>query len=208
VVWGTALAVFVVRLTAHGAAIGAIARVVPIASTVVVFIIGYFQLGQIELAPTPPVAAAEAPAPPVAAAEAPAPPAPPPVPYQRARLPDDDAAELEARLRAAMTDDHLYTRPGLTLAELADAVAATPHEVSQILSVRLQCNFYAFVNEHRVAHAKAALADPARRDVSVLDLAFEAGFRSKSTFNSAFRKATGVTPTAFRERGATAAGAA
>jgi AraC-like DNA-binding protein len=96
-----------------------------------------------------------------------------------------------------MTDNRLYQRAGLTLGELADEVAATPHEVSQVLSTRLGRNFYTFVNEHRIEHVKTALAST---DRPVLDLAFEAGFQSKSTFNTAFRKATGMTPREFRQR--------
>jgi AraC-like DNA-binding protein len=186
-VWIGALAVFVVRATGspEGSAASAI---VPLGSTMTVFVIGYFQLLQAEIHVAPPTA----PAPPPAAPE----PAPLPT-YQRARLAPADAAELEARIRDAMTTKKLYQRPGLTLPELADAVAATPHEVSQVLSTRMQRNFYNFVNEHRIEHVKAGLL---ATDRPVLDLAFEAGFQSKSTFNSAFRKVTGTTPRELRQR--------
>jgi AraC-like DNA-binding protein len=176
--WAIALAMFFVRdSTGHGVATTA----APASAALGVFVIGYFQLGQVEIFVQPPAAAVTA-----------APPA-----YQKARLPDDDASELETKLRAAMTTDKLYQRAGLTLAELADAIAATPHEVSQILSTRLGRNFYTFVNEYRVEHVKSALATSTR---PVLDLALEAGFQSKSTFNAAFRKATGTTPSQYRER--------
>jgi len=182
-VWIVALVIFVLGVTQSLA--------VPIGSTVTIFVIGYFQLGQGEIfVATPAPAPAPAPA-------LPEPAAPVPAPYHKAKLAEDDASGLEARMRAAMTDDHLYQRAGLTLAELADAVAATTHEVSQVLSTRLGSNFYAFVNEHRVEHVKRGLADS---DKPVLDLAFEAGFQSKSTFNAAFRKHTGVTPREFRQR--------
>jgi AraC-like DNA-binding protein len=165
---------------------------VPIGSTVIVFVIGYFQLAQAEIFPAPQAAAAPPP-PPVAAEPAPrAQPA-----YARARLEEADGAALEARIRSTMTDRRLYLEAGLTLAELADHVAATPHEVSQVLSTRMARNFYTYINEHRIEHVKAALV---ASDRAVLDLAFEAGFRSKSTFNTAFRKATGMTPREFRER--------
>jgi len=96
-----------------------------------------------------------------------------------------------------MTEQRLYRQPGLTLGELADAVGATPHEVSQVLSTRLARNFFTFVNEHRIEAVKTALTTS---DRPVLDLAFEAGFQSKSTFNTAFRKATGMTPSEYRQR--------
>lgn len=195
-VWIAALAAFVIRMSGLAES-GAASLIVPIGSTITVFVIGYFQLGQAEILVAPPQAptpAAAAPAEPAAPSVADAKPSPA---YQRARLTSDDAAELEVRVRAAMTDKKLYQRSGLTLPELADEVAATPHEVSQVLSTRLGKNFYTFINEHRIEHVKAALRTT---DRPVLDLAFEAGFQSKSTFNAAFRKATGTTPSEFRQR--------
>ena len=185
--WAIALVMFFLR-DGSGRDLGTIAA--PATAAIGVFVMGYFQLGQAEIFVDQPAAAA-------AVVEPVRPPAVAPPAYTKARLGDDDAAELEGKLRAAMTADKLYERAGLTLAELADAVAATPHEVSQILSTRLGKNFYTFVNEHRVEHVKAALATSTR---PVLDLALEAGFQSKSTFNAAFRKATGTTPSEFRDR--------
>lgn len=202
IAWGVAFVLFVVRLAGYLDEMSAPIQIgVELTSTVVVFVIGYFQLNQAPIFVTPPP---PTPAPPTPAPPAPPPPAPAPSaptePYQRARLSAGDAADLEARLRAAMADDQLYKRSGLTLADLADAIGATPHEVSQVLSTRLDRNFYGFINDHRIAYVKAALAEPKRRETPVLDLAFEAGFSSKSTFNAAFRKATGVTPSEFRAR--------
>ncbi len=182
-VWIAAFVGFVIRITEVTDASGASA-IVPIGSAITVFVVGYFQLGQAEIFVGQPAVEPSTPAVPRPA-------------YARARLAEHDAAAVEARIMSAMTERRLYQRAGLTLGELADEVAATPHEVSQILSTRLQRNFYSFVNEHRITHVKAALASSER---PVLDLAFEAGFQSKSTFNSAFRKATGMTPREFRQR--------
>ncbi|HTL37777.1 MAG TPA: helix-turn-helix transcriptional regulator [Kofleriaceae bacterium] len=186
-VWIAAIVAFVIRMSGVVES-GASSLIVPIGSTITVFVIGYFQLGQAEILVVP--------AEPSAALAVPPDPKPAPS-YQRARLANDDAAALEARMRAAMTDKKLYVRSGLTLPELADEVAATPHEVSQVLSTRLGKNFYTFINEHRIEHVKVGLRTT---DRPVLDLALEAGFQSKSTFNAAFRKATGTTPSEFRQR--------
>jgi AraC-like DNA-binding protein len=190
-VWIAALVAYVIRAMGVGET-SAVWAIVPLGSTLTVFVIGYFQLGQAEIYVVPPRVDPGPPAVPEAPEALRAVPA-----YERARLADDDAAELERRITAAMTDQHLYRRAGLTLAELADEVAATPHEVSQVLSTRLGRNFYTFVNEHRIRHVQDALAST---DRPVLDLALEAGFQSKSTFNSAFRKATGTTPSEYRQR--------
>jgi AraC-like DNA-binding protein len=190
VVWIAAGVGFVIRTTGI-ADTAAASLIVPIGSSITLFVLGYFQLGQGEIyvAASATPAASPPPAPPPDVKPAPA--------YQRARLAEDDAAALEARIQAAMTEKKLYQRSGLTLPELADEVAATPHEVSQVLSTRLHRNFYHFVNEHRIEHVKVGLKTT---DRGVLDLAFEAGFQSKSTFNTAFRKATGMTPSEFRQR--------
>jgi AraC-like DNA-binding protein len=209
IVWIAALVAFVIRVT--GVIEGSAASViVPVGSAITVFVLGYFQLGQGEIyagqpasvlaEPTPsPVPSSPPETPPTpepVATEPPSDPKPSPT-YQRARLPEEDAAALVARITAAMTESRLYQRAGLTLAELADEVAATPHELSQVLSTRFGRNFYTFVNEHRIEHVKTGLRTT---DRPVLDLALEAGFSSKSTFNSAFRKATGTTPREFRQR--------
>ena len=193
-VWIVALVAFVLRMSGTSDST-ALSLIVPVGSTITIFVIGYFHLWQAEIYDAQPVAAPRELAAPVATevAEEPA----KPIAYQRARLAEDDAAELEARIMAAMIDTRLYQRAGLTLAELADAVAATPHEVSQVLSTRLKRNFYTFINEHRIEHVKTGLLSG---DRPVLDLAFEAGFQSKSTFNTAFRKATGTTPREYRQR--------
>ena len=80
--------------------------------------------------------------------------------------------------------------------ELASRLAATPRELSEAINGVGKQTFYDFVNHYRREAAKDALIkDPASQ---VLEIAFDCGFNSKSTFNQLFKKATGLTPTAFR----------
>jgi AraC-like DNA-binding protein len=58
-------------------------------------------------------------------------------------------------------------------------------------------NFYDFINGYRIMEAKRLLLDPSKRHYTVLAIAFESGFNSKTTFNKVFRKVTGLTPTEF-----------
>jgi AraC-like DNA-binding protein len=126
-------------------------------------------------------------------------PTPRPLPkYQRNRIGDGDAAELVRKLTAQMSERRSYRDGALTLQALADAVGATPHMVSQVLNVHLRKSFYSFVNSYRAEELIAALDDPAKSHRGVLELALEAGFNSKSTLNSFFKRYTGVTPTEFR----------
>jgi AraC-like DNA-binding protein len=103
-----------------------------------------------------------------------------------------------AKLEALMTRDEPFRDSGLTLQMLADSLGATCHMLSQVLNVRIGKSFFVFVNTYRAEALKIALADPAQRNRGVLDLALGAGFNSKSTLNSFFKRHTGMTPSEYR----------
>ena len=110
----------------------------------------------------------------------------------------DQAAALREKLEQEMKVGHLYRDHELSLARLARAVGATPHQVSEVLNTTLGCTFYEFVNLHRIEAVKRDLLEGSR---PMLDLALEAGFSNKSTFNKVFKDHTGQTPSAFRRAG-------
>jgi AraC-like DNA-binding protein len=86
----------------------------------------------------------------------------------------------------------------LTLSQLAERVAIPSHHLSQLLNERLGLSFFDYVNRLRVEEVKRLLLDPKKDGQSILDLAFEAGFSSKSSFNSIFKRSTGYSPSAYR----------
>ena len=73
------------------------------------------------------------------------------------------------------------------------------HLLSQVINEQLGVNFFNFVNQYRVEEFKERLADPSNRNFSLLGIAFDSGFNSKSTFNRIFRNTTGLTPSRYRE---------
>ncbi|MEQ8392721.1 MAG: helix-turn-helix domain-containing protein, partial [Thalassospira sp.] len=82
--------------------------------------------------------------------------------------------------------------------KLASAVGATPNQLSYVLNQHLDKKFFDFINEARTREASRLLVeDP---DRTVLDIATSVGFNSKSTFNLAFKKITGKTPSAYRQQ--------
>jgi AraC-like DNA-binding protein len=163
-----------------------LSQAVQVGSALVVFSTGYVSLWQPELFEKAQAARA-------------AEPARRPLPkYQRNRVDDREAAALARKLTAHMTDRKAYRDGALTLQALADAVGATPHMLSQVLNLHLRKSFFFFVNSYRTEELMAALDDPAQSHRRVLDLALEAGFNSKSTLNSFFKRYTGVTPSDFR----------
>lgn len=109
--------------------------------------------------------------------------------------------ELVARLENLMTNVRVYEDPNLDREGLADSLGVSPRSLSGCINGHYGANFYEFVNAYRVAAAKAALLDPARQNQSIQRIFEEAGFNSKSTFNTMFKKATGMTPSDYRRRG-------
>lgn len=115
-------------------------------------------------------------------------------------LSDDKTREMVARIIAAMEAEKLYKETELTLRDLAHKLEYPAYQVSQGLNEGLGKNFYDLVNGYRVEEAKRLLADPKTTNYTILAVGFEAGFNSKTTFNTVFKKMTGLTPTDFRER--------
>lgn len=115
---------------------------------------------------------------------------------QRVQTPSD---ELElARIRDAMTLLQLHRDPQLSLKGLARRIGISTREVSRLINDCERMHFFDFVNTYRTQAAADLLVDPAWADRSILEIAYEAGFNSKSSFNAAFRKHRGVTPSSFR----------
>lgn len=137
--------------------------------------------------------------PPLLAAAAPAPaPAPKKAP-SASRL---AAAERElalARLQASMTQEQGFRDGELSLEQLAEHLALTPAELSQLINQSCGLNFQEYLNSHRVEALKFSMRAPENRAKTVLDLALAAGFNSKSSLNRVFKKHTGLTPSQYRE---------
>ena len=104
---------------------------------------------------------------------------------------------LQALLRT-METDKLYTNSELTLQGLADTLAISANHLSQLLNERLRVNFFDFINGYRVVAVKQELLNPRKSHLTILAIAFESGFKSKTAFNAAFKKHTGLLPSQFK----------
>jgi len=120
--------------------------------------------------------------------------------YEKSGLSPERAQALTHRLVEVMREKEPYTDNELTLADLAEIMQITPHNLSEILNTHLQQNFYDFINQYRIEKAKRDLADPAKRHLKILAIAFEAGFNSKTAFNTIFKQFTRMTPSAYRSQ--------
>jgi AraC-like DNA-binding protein len=118
--------------------------------------------------------------------------------YERSGLTEREAATLRDALLRVMESDRLYQNSELTLADLAVRLDTTPHKLSEVLNSQLEQTFYDFVNAYRVRDVQRRIADERWKNLTILSLALEAGFASKSTFNQVFKQHTGRTPSTYR----------
>jgi len=98
-----------------------------------------------------------------------------------------------------MAEAKPYLYSNLTVEQLARKLEVQPRELSRAINQGLGQNFFEFVSGYRVAEAKRQLGDAANTD-SILQIMYESGFNSKSVFNTAFKRATGKTPSQYRVR--------
>ena len=115
--------------------------------------------------------------------------------------PEADDSRLLAQLAAEMQRERMYRQDGLTITAVAARLGVPEYRLRRAINQGLGArNFNAYLNGFRIAEAKAALADPAQREVPILTIALDAGFGSLAPFNRAFRAETGCTPSEFRTR--------
>lgn len=120
--------------------------------------------------------------------------------YEHSGLDETAARQLLTRIDQALTRDRLFTRVDLTLAHLAAAVDATPHQVSEALNRYAGESFADLINRLRVEDLKAQLRDPVNDLFTIEGIGLSAGFGSRSAMYAAFKRREGVTPTVFRAR--------
>jgi AraC-like DNA-binding protein len=106
------------------------------------------------------------------------------------------------RINQLMVLEKIYLNENLNLRDFALHLRADPNLISFILNNHLGSNFYDFVNRYRIEEVKSKLNNPAYKHLSLLGIALESGFNSKTTFNRVFKQITGITPTEFQKKNA------
>jgi AraC-like DNA-binding protein len=118
--------------------------------------------------------------------------------YARSGMTEDARDLIGQRLDKRMREHQDFLDNDLTLPMLAERIGASPQLVSQYLNDHLQLSFFDYVNGLRVAEVACRLADPRYDGATLLTLSTDCGFNSKSTFNAAFKRVHGMTPSAWR----------
>jgi AraC-like DNA-binding protein len=111
------------------------------------------------------------------------------------------AARLEQieMLKKAMETEKPFLNPELTLQDLATLIHLPKHQLTFLFNNCMGINFFEFVNEYRIEEAKKRLLDPQYDNLTIIAIAYDCGFNSKSTFNTLFKEMTGHTPSQWRK---------
>lgn len=105
-----------------------------------------------------------------------------------------------AQLERAMTSEKLFLNSQLTLERLAEHLNVSPRQVSYAINHHAAQNFHEYINRFRIEEAKRLLLTPECCDLTVLEIAYQAGFNSKATFNRIFKSMTGSSPSVYRQQ--------
>ncbi len=112
-------------------------------------------------------------------------------------LDEETVQGYSSSLLQYMKEEQPYLNPGISLRGLASLVEIHPNQLSWLLNQKMEKNFNEFINHYRVKHFKNLAGDPDNAHISLLGLAYESGFNSKTVFNTYFKKETGMTPSEY-----------
>ena len=120
-------------------------------------------------------------------------------PYERSALTPIQAESYHGNLIRLMEEEKPYLNGELTAQDLATKLGISTNYLSQILNQNQQQNFFDFINSYRVAEVKSKVASTDFQNYTLLAIALESGFNSKTSFNTVFKKNTGMTPSQFHK---------
>ncbi len=120
--------------------------------------------------------------------------------YERSNIDSSRKDEYQKILVTYMKEKKPYLEENITLKDLANELSMPPYHLSLVINERMNMNFFNFINSYRIEEVINKLSDPDKLNKNILNIAFESGFNSKSSFNIAFKSLTGMTPTEFKKQ--------
>lgn len=112
---------------------------------------------------------------------------------------ENEYSEELLKLKKYMIDEKPFLNPSLTIQDVSDRIGIPVRDLSVLINHKLEQHFYDFVNTYRIEKAMDLLKDVTKNKLTILEILYDVGFNSKSSFNTAFKKHTGNTPTAYRK---------
>lgn len=120
--------------------------------------------------------------------------------YAGVSIKETDADRYEQELKEYMANEKPYLDSSLTLSDLSTKLNLPAYQLSRVINEKLRLNFFDFVNQYRVEEVKSKIADPSNDNLSLLGIAFDSGFNTKSAFNRVFKKMTEQTPSEYKKQ--------
>ncbi|MEL7121653.1 MAG: helix-turn-helix domain-containing protein [Bacteroidota bacterium] len=122
---------------------------------------------------------------------------------KKTKIKSPDKAILQSQLKKLtefVNSEQPFLNPALTLRLLANQISIHPNKLSWLLNEQVGKNFNEFINQKRIEHFKKLVVDPANSHISIIGLAYESGFNSKTVFNTVFKKEVGMTPKQYQKK--------
>lgn len=113
-------------------------------------------------------------------------------------LPEEDQKTIKDQITHALQEQKLYTDPNLTLKDLSTSIGSSERAVSFVINHLLAENFYDLINDYRIREARDIMKTSTDSKLTVLEVLYQVGFNSKSSFNTQFKRKSGMTPTEFK----------
>lgn len=117
--------------------------------------------------------------------------------YLSSVMSDDKKESLLSKITFAIENEKMYLQNDLTIQKLSEHLNTNKNYISQIINNTFNKNFYNFINEYRIKEARILLSDIKNKQYTLEAIANKVGFKSRSSFNKAFKKFVGVTPSFF-----------
>lgn len=114
--------------------------------------------------------------------------------YKKSLISAQQLKDLKEKLIEVMSNSKPYLNPELTLRELADQISIPANQLSQLLNQGFNKNFSDFINTYRLEEFKSNASESRNKNLTILGLAMDSGFNSKTVFNTYFKKSMGITP--------------
>lgn len=120
--------------------------------------------------------------------------------YEQSSLTKKMAEEYLIQLKDFMENEKPYVDNMLSINKLSKKTRISERFISQIINEHLNQNFYDFINSYRIKEVKSRLENPRNSSMNIMEIAYDCGYNSKSSFNTAFKKHTGMSPSQYRNK--------
>ncbi|REH46421.1 AraC-like DNA-binding protein [Tenacibaculum gallaicum] len=120
--------------------------------------------------------------------------------YKNSSLSKENRSSYKQKILKEIEEEKIYLNHNLTQANFAEKLSLSSHHLSEVFSFEFDKNFYQLINSYRIKEAKEILQLSTSKDYKILAVAYDSGFKSKTTFNRVFKEQTGYTPSEYRKK--------